>query len=688
METETKVNAYEHKQKEPVFGIRIKLIGSFMILILLNLIFAFSSITVLETIGQKQAQIRDRALPDLSDAVTLKTIVQNLIQIQDIVDSRSKPSDEIQHLIGEYHVQYEQTAGLTALDENIMQAMDSLFQLTHQYLQQASQLQALSQISSDQEQEIALLLKSIEQDAVNIFDLTNRDSKAVITLVSIDADLKKYTSGTLERLNGLSTISLGTMKWSLDVINAANSVSKAIQNLKLLTKVEEIELASKRLNGLFRNLRAVYRDALVDAHEAVIQQSYQKLKPHLALRAENSVGKRKLRIASAQHNRSELIEKITQLSSDVSTLIVHYYDGKSVNVSDSVVEMAENITQTKHVVYLVSLISFVLAVLLMVYMNYGIIKRIVNLAELSRSISEGGGDLTQRLKIQNQDELAYLAHYINLFIEKVQKIVQEISYDAHVLASSSEELSSSSTEIKYTSRSITQAINDEADAVQNSSTTISSLIESQGKMFEKIKTVQFSANEAGQIASYGNEIVVLTNNTMTKIETHTKKIEGVIQVITEIARKTNLLAVNATIEAAKAGNMGRGLSVVADEVRHLAERSKESVIEIKKLVDENNNYVQEGVKVIKETEDILSRIIEYVIHISEDLNQVSKEISSQEQGFHSVSKQVHSISCLSDSNSSSIRQMDVALSETVRTINDLSVLAETINQKLHLFKVE
>lgn len=676
------------KNQRHLFGIRNKLIGSFLILVFLTLVVSFSSILILGKIEHEQTQTRDHALPELSHAINLKTIVQAVIQIQGIVDAQAQSRADVHSMLGAYQKQYQQITESVHLSESILAAMDSLFEVTRQYLAQAQKLEQLHTDYHQKEIEIQSVLQTIERDALNIFDLSNRDSKGVIISVSMDADSQVSSAVTIEKLNTLSTVYLGTMKWSLDVINAASSVGQSIQNLGLLTNLDDIAAASKRLNGVFRNLRTVYKDALDENHENQIEKSYRVLNGYLGRKSNELFTDLKLELAQAETNRQTLISQITELSSQVSSLIDNHYNTTSNAVSDSAVEMVGQITNMKGFLYWIGFIGLVLAVLLMLYVHYGIVKRLVHLAVLSKNIAEGEGDLTQRLKIQNTDELAYLAHYINLFIEKVQKIVQEIADDAHELANSSEELSASSTEVQNTSKDITQAINDEADAVLESSTTINELIQGLGIMFEKIKKVQNSANEAGQIASRGNEIVMLTNTTMGRIGEYAKKIEEVNRVITDISNKTNLLSLNAAIEAAKAGELGKGFAVVADEVRSLAEQSASSVYEIQKLVNDNNQCVKEGMAVIQNTETILSQIINYVTSISNGLNQISGDIGMQEQGFYSVSQQVDSIASLSDSNSSSIQQMDIALSENVKTINNLSLLADTLTQKLQLFKVE
>lgn len=332
------------------------------------------------------------------------------------------------------------------------------------------------------------------------------------------------------------------------------------------------------------------------------------------------------------------------------------------------------------------LILIVVAVL-SYFLVVGITRPIVKAAALLEDIASGEGDLIQRLHIHSHDEMGILAKWFNKFVEKVQQMMQDIQIHVNTVATSSEELSANSQEMLQTSHSMSQAITEEAVALQQSSETISTMIQSMESMFGKITTIQAMSHQAEAVAIHGNEVVDMTGISMENIEKSTKKIEGVVEVITGIANQTNLLSLNAAIEAVKAGDAGKGFAVVANEVRNLAEKSSHSVVEIHQLVEESRTNVEQGAKVIHETQGVLSQIIGQVQEMTQYLNELSLVISDQKQAIRDVSNGVDSFSELSKNNTIGVTEMVHALNESATTADRLSGLADDLMAQVNRFKV-
>lgn len=316
-----------------------------------------------------------------------------------------------------------------------------------------------------------------------------------------------------------------------------------------------------------------------------------------------------------------------------------------------------------------------------------VIKPLNQAATLLKEIAQVGGDLTQRMKFEGAGELSELSKAFNLFITKVQQIIQKMKDSVDILASSSEELSASTSQMSRTADEINQAIHNEDIAIQQGSQTINNMAEAFQIMFQKIKDIQAEANKAKAIALHGGTVVEKTGKTMSNIENNTKKIEGVVKVITDIANQTNLLSLNAAIEAAKAGDSGKGFAVVASEVRALAEKSAQQVIEIRNLVDISRSGVKNGTEVIHETLSVFTQVQEEASRVLQNVNEVADDIATQEKSINDVFNGINRISSLSSENASSVQDLSATLAEIDLTTADLSKLSDQILDNINEFQV-
>lgn len=288
-----------------------------------------------------------------------------------------------------------------------------------------------------------------------------------------------------------------------------------------------------------------------------------------------------------------------------------------------------------------------------------LLKLINAMVNTLKDIAQGEGDLTRRINIESNDELGDLAQWFNTFVEKLQKIISKVKESAEELHSSVEEISSAAQNIASGAQEQTASFEDLSQNVQSNAVRAQEANQ---------KTSQSSA-----AASAVGQKMNTTIDAIKTIEGSSKKIAESINIITEIAEQTNLLALNAAIEAARAGEHGKGFAVVADEVRQLAERSAKSALEISDVIQQSLSQVEAGVALSQESGEMLKKIVTETNAIAQQIDQISA--TTQEQAAT-----MEENTSITESNASSAEELAAAAEE-------MSAQASILKEVVQQFKV-
>lgn len=282
----------------------------------------------------------------------------------------------------------------------------------------------------------------------------------------------------------------------------------------------------------------------------------------------------------------------------------------------------------------VAVILIILAILITLISN-SILHPVNLVTEMMKNISHGEGDLTQRLDESGKDEISHLANYFNAYTEKMRHSIERVSHSATEV----EKLSNSVDETGKVNLNHIEHQNDNSRQVATAVEQMSMQIR---EVSDNAEAAEHAANDALKNSSNGKQVVAQTIQAIETLSSNIQEVSEVTSVLAEesnnigsvldvirgISEQTNLLALNAAIEAARAGEQGRGFAVVADEVRTLASRTGQSTDEIQAMIEKLQRGAQEAVNAVQASQLISDNTVKQVAEADVVLNEIERLIKS------------------------------------------------------------
>ncbi|WP_105170889.1 methyl-accepting chemotaxis protein [Pseudoalteromonas sp. T1lg24] len=657
--------------------------GGFILITLLLITIGINSLVRINSISNSSNHVNTLSIPALRATNELQ-VSFNKMQALALQVYYSDNSKQLQGLVNQYRAAAED---FDKSNERLKQVVSSDAQLANAasavdktYNSFVGRVQNLINNKTS-----ALQIESSLTTQLETLEIAAEDASTVVLDLSDSAELEDNSQRLYQAVSNIENALLSIVSNSTDLKNIKNASTVETLSNEVNYSLADIE----------RNI-----ELLSETFKQTDEDLHQDFQSYFAVVKENGQGSKSLANVKQNHIR-QLEEAATNLSlAEQDTNTASSQLDKLTSLSDTlVVELRKEVESSVSKAELWTWLGMIIATVIAIVIAFLTVQRITKpLSEINKVLDNvAQGDMTMRLDDSNKDEFGELAKSLNRVTDNLRNLIQGIISRSTQLAAASEETSAVTVESSQAIESQRAQVEQAATATTEMSSTSQSVTQSAEDALHEIKQADNEAERVKTISS-NNKLTIEqlarevagASQVINKLHQDSASIGGILDVIRGIAEQTNLLALNAAIEAARAGEQGRGFAVVADEVRSLASKTQESTQEIQAMIESLQSGAEEAVSVMAKGQQQADSCVEQSEQAASALEQITQAVSQahdaseqiataageQHQVSQEISESLESIVAIAEQTAEGANQTSASASEVAKLAEELRLSVE------------